>query len=295
MIRRAAIIVVALTLNPILLRAQNVVFTVDAPSADVHRGPSMVNPVIGHVPRGTVLPVSRNLGSWVRVPWRAGEDGFAYVHISSGHIGPLKSAAVAAKTPERSSPATPTARTIPPPAPPPPAPPPQQRLPVERPAPATVIPASHTFGVGGLAGSVDNFGATARAWHGNRIGIQFGVMRDAIGSSVAPGRVTSMQVEPGVVYGLFDRVTDYVWIRPYVGSAVNFNHETLNVITPTALPPSTDNGVGLRLFGGAEFMFASAPRFGLTADLGYRRLPTPFAGFEHGPLSATIGGHWYIK
>ena len=63
MLRRAAIIVVALTLNPILLRAQNVVFTVDAPSADVHRGPSMVNPVIGHVPRGTVLPVSRNLGS----------------------------------------------------------------------------------------------------------------------------------------------------------------------------------------------------------------------------------------
>jgi len=76
---------------------------------------------------------------------------------------------------------------------------------------------------------------------------------------------------------------------------VNFTHETLNVTTPTALAPSTDNGVGLRLFGGAEFMFASAPRFGLTADLGYRRMPTPFAGFEYGPLSATIGGHWYIK
>jgi hypothetical protein len=104
-----------------------------------------------------------------------------------------------------------------------------------------------------------------------------------------------VQFEPGVVYGLFDHVSDYVWVRPYVGTVLSFNHETLSVTAPVAVQSSSDNSVGFRLFGGAELMFASAPRFGLTADLGYRRQPSPFAGFEPGRLSATIGGHWYIK
>ena len=77
MIRRAAALVLALTLNPTLLRAQDTVLTVNVSSADVHKGPSTVTPVIGHVSRGTVLPVSRNLGSWVKIAWPGAQDGSA--------------------------------------------------------------------------------------------------------------------------------------------------------------------------------------------------------------------------
>ena len=114
-------------------------------------------------------------------------------------------------------------------------------------------------------------------------------------SGVAAGRVTSMQFEPGVVYALFDRVSDYVWIRPYVGSVVSFRQQTLSVAAPLAVGTASDNSVGFRVFGGGELTFASVPRFGLSADLGYRRVPTPFPGFEAGPLSVSIAGHWYVK
>ena len=47
--------------------------------------------------------------------------------------------------------------------------------------------------------------------------------------------MTSVQFEPGVVYALFDRANDYVWIRPYVGSVLSFRHETLERHGPVAL------------------------------------------------------------
>jgi hypothetical protein len=157
-----------------------------------------------------------------------------------------------------------------------------------------VTPASHIVGVGGIVASTHSFGATARAWNTGRLGIQFGLTRDSMTSAAASGRVTSMQFEPGVVYGLLDHISDYVWIRPYVGSAVSFSHQTLSS-TSEALPPTSDNGLGFTIFGGTELTFASAPRFGLSADLGYRRFPTPFPGFDAAPLRVSIAGHWYIK
>ena len=45
MIRPIAAIVLALTLTPAVLHAQDVVFTVTAASADVHTGPSTATPV----------------------------------------------------------------------------------------------------------------------------------------------------------------------------------------------------------------------------------------------------------
>ena len=111
-------------------------------------------------------------------------------------------------------------------------------------------------------------------------------------SDVAAGRVSSTQFEPGVVYALLDRVSDYMWIRPYVGSAVSLRHQTWS---GAAAESVSDNGLGFRIFGGSELMFASLPRFGLSADLGYRRVPTPFPGFEARPISVSIAGHWYVK
>ena len=289
MLRRAAAIVLALALNPALVRAQDTVFTVNVASADVYKGPSTVNPIVGHAPRGAVLPVSRNLGSWVKVAWPNAPDGVGYVHVTMGQITPANANAPGAKmSPRASSAAAPATKTMPPPT----------RTPAaEHVAPRAqpnVTPASHMFGVGGLVGSMSSFGATARAWRDNHLGFQVGLSRDAMTSDVAADRVTSMQFEPAVVYAPFDRVSDYVWIRPYVGAGLSVRHQTLKVDVPGVDSPS-DNGVGFRLFGGGELTFASLPQFGLSVDLGYRRLPTPFPGFNADPLNVSIAGHWYIK
>lgn len=142
---------------------------------------------------------------------------------------------------------------------------------------------------------MSSFGATARAWRGNRLGIQLAFTRDAMTSDVAAGRVTSMGFEPGVVYALFDHVSDYIWIRPYVGSVLSFRHQTLKVPAPAAMESASDNGIGFRVFGGSELTLAAAPWFGLSAELGYRRFPTLFPEFEANRLSVSIAGHWYIK
>jgi hypothetical protein len=298
MVRRMAAVVLAITLSPTPVRAQEAVLTVTVLSADVHQGPSTVTPVIGHVSRGTVLPVSRNLGSWARVVWPDAPEGVAYVHVTMGRLGPSSADASAANTSPRTSfaPASGTSAaasattTIPPvtrrPA--------GERMAVR--GELNDTPITHIFGVGGLVGSRSSFGATARAWRSDHLGIQLAFTRDAMTSDVAAGRVTSIRVEPGVVYGLFDHVSDYVWIRPYVGSVLSFRHQTLKVSAPAPTAPASDNGMGFRVFGGSELTFAGLQRFALSAELGYRRFSTtPFPEFEADRLSASIAGHWYIK
>ena len=48
-------------------------------------------------------------------------------------------------------------------------------------------------------------------------------------------------------------------------------------------------------FGGAEFTFASMPRFGVSTDVGYRRSDATFEGFSTDRLSLAVAGHWYIR
>lgn len=291
MIRRIAAVVLTLALTPALVHAQDTVLTVTAPSADVYKSPSNVTPIVGHASRGAVLPVSRNLGSWVKVAWPGAPDGVGYVHVTMGRLGPASGAAPATSMSPRASS---TAAASAPIAPMPPARTAPPTRAVARPA-VNKTPESHVLGLGGLVGPMSTIGASARAWRDDRLGFQLALTRDAMSSDLAGNRVTSMQIEPGVVYGLLDHVTDYVWLRPYTGAALSFRRETLRFPTATGVEPVSDSGLGVRLFGGAEFTFASVPQLGLSVDLGYRRVPTPFVGFEADHLSAAIAGHWYIK
>ena len=291
MIRRAAAVALALALNPALVAAQDTVFTVTAPSADVYKGPTNVTPVIGRAPRGTVLPVTRNLGSWAKVAWPDAPDGIGYVHLTMGRLTSSKAeppaASVVRRTTADPGPATPAM-----------SPQPARQLPRDRMVvidEATGAPISHMFGVGGRVESTRSFGATARMWRNDRVGIQVALARDAMTSDVTAGRVTSMHVEPGVVFALFDHVSDYIWTRPYVGSGVSFHHQSLKVSASDGEVAASDNGVGYRLFVGSELTFPTAQRFGLSIEFGYRRVPAPFQGFEAGKLSAALAGHWYIK
>jgi len=292
MIRRAAAVAIALALNPALLRAQDTVLTITVPSADIYKGPSTVNPIIGHAARGTALTVTRNLGSWARVAWSDAPDGIGYVHMTMGRLSTGSgSASVSSPMRASSTPASGPAQ-VPMPL--------EARTPAATPNRSAVVgqqggsAISHILGVGGLVGSMSTYGATARQWQHNRFGVQVGLTRD-VQTSEAEGRVTAMQVEPGVVYALFDRVRDYVWVRPYVGSALSFRHQTL---TPPASVPGdsvSDSGVGFRVFGGSEITFATMTRLALSAEVGYRQLPAPFPGFEADHMTLSIAGHWYIK
>ena len=316
MIRRAVAIAVALALSQVVLQGQDVAFTISVPSADVYKGPSTVTPVIGHVPRGATLSVLRNLGSWVKVPWPDAQDGVAYVHVTMGNLAPANTNGVTPNKPPRGSsaslsgsastqtstpaiagggPAPSTLAGLTAPQPTPGSRPhrgPRERVVVRSQGGAAI---SHIFGAGAVFGSTDTFGATARAWRDNRLGVQIGFTRDAMTSDVAPGRVTAWQFEPAVVYGLYDFVSDYFWIRPYVGSGVSIRHQTLNPSTQGAAAVASDTGAGFRAFGGGEVTFAGAPRFALSVEAGYRAVPTPFPGFAPDHVGLSISGHWYFK
>lgn len=299
MMHRAVAVALALVCSPAILHAQDAVLTVSVPSADVYKGPSNVTPVIGHVPRGTELSVLRNLGSWIRVPWPSAPDGVAYVHVTMGRLSPptagapgrppAQGSSVAGSTSSPAASSSSPAMTQTRPTPPHTVP--RDRVVVRDQDGATI---SHVVGVGGAIGSVRSIGATARMWTGNRLGVQVGFTRETLKSDVSAARVTSMQIEPAIVYGICDLVGDYVWVRPYVGSGMTVRHLTLNESPANAQRP-TDTGVGFRLFGGSEFTFAGASRFALSVEAGYRRYPTPFDGFAADRVVASIAGHFYIK
>src|SRR5207245_9920116 len=81
-------------------------------------------------------------------------------------------------------------------------------------------------GVGGERGGPRlGWGATARAWSCKRFGIQFEVSRYALID--APGHLTSSQFTPSLLYSLRDRVTDYFWVRPYLGAGLSLQRQTL--------------------------------------------------------------------
>ena len=137
------------------------------------------------------------------------------------------------------------------------------------------------------------FGASARAWAKNRLGVQFGVSRYELSDATAAGRVTALQLAPSLLYSLKDRVTDFVVIRPYFGGGAGWQRQTYT--TPLVVADAvTDNSLGFQAFGGSEFTFASMPRFAVSADLGYNRFPTPFTGVSFGGLGVSFSGHWYV-
>ena len=75
MIRQASIITIAVALIPTFAFAQGAQFTVSVQSAAVRKAPSTGSPAVGQAPRGAVLDVTRDIGSWVKVAWPDAPDG----------------------------------------------------------------------------------------------------------------------------------------------------------------------------------------------------------------------------
>jgi len=294
MIRHVAAIAVALCLGPSWLFAQSTVFTVNTEPANVYKSPSTGSPVIGKAPRGAELEVTRELGSWVKVVWLDAQDRAGYLHVSTG-----STVHGATPVPNPAAGFTSARPAIGFASPPATAPPPEHSEAAE-PAASTrtvyVSPPTHLLGVGGRMGGPSlGFGATARAWPwpSNRFGIQFDMSRYALVD--APGHLASSQFTASMLYSLRDRLTDYLWVRPYLGAGSSLQRQTLNLGAAGTSDAVSDTRLGFQAFGGGEVAFASAPRFTLSADVGYHWLPTSFAGFELGGLGLAVSGHWYIK
>jgi hypothetical protein len=290
MIRLAAAVGVALCVSQATLHAQAPIFTVQAESADVYKAPSTGSAVIGHAPRGTALPVTRELGSWVKVSWPRGEDGVGYVHVSMGSLGQSETGrpVAAARSPQPiSEAASSTSAPVRVPA----------TTPQRAPAPVVYLQApGHLVGFGGRVGRSNvGFGASARAWSHDRFGVQFDLTRAAMAGLAPTEHVTSMQFEPGVLYTLADHVADYIWVRPYAGSGLTIGRRSLSSTIPGAVPVASESHVGVQAFGGTELTFASVPRFAVSVDVAYRWGTMEFAGIDLGRVGLSVAGRWYVK
>jgi hypothetical protein len=159
-----------------------------------------------------------------------------------------------------------------------------------------VQPPSHFIGLGGnmMAASPVGFGAAMRTWSRGQPSFQMTVSHSTQTSLTAPGEVASLQIAPSLLYSLRDRLTDYLWVRPYFGGGVTFVRDSLRDITP-GVTDATKNGFGWQGFGGAEFTFPSVPKFTLSADVGYYWRPDSFTGFESDRIGFSVSGHWYVK
>ena len=165
-----------------------------------------------------------------------------------------------------------------------------------RPQPAVAyVPApSHTFGIGVLtSGPGMGIGGTARAWAGGRLGVQLDVVRTAMRNDLFGSSLTSTQVGPRVLMALRDRVSDSLWVRPYVGAGARFYRSSVSGLGVGV--PTTDNRIGAQMFGGVELSAAGAPRFGLSVDVGYDWLQNPFDQYTLNGVAVAVSGRWYVR
>jgi hypothetical protein len=304
MTRWVAVVAVALCLSPSWLGAQTTIFTVTVASAGIRQAPTNGSPIVGYKAKGEVLDVRRNLGSWIEVAWPTAATGVAYISMSLGSIGqsapPVRRPMTIAEYMSTSAPPpglAPTAATC---ACVDAAAASAQSGRASSVAPSiqqgtTYVAPTHFVGLGGLyGGATQSAGATGRAWSRRRFGGQVEVSREAR-TNAAAERLTSQQIASSVLYALPSRVSDYLWFRPYVGGGTTFYRTTRPTTTLAIGETSADNGLGLQMFGGGELTLAAIPRFALSADLGYRKWPGSFAGFEPRKLGLKVSGHWYIR
>ena len=91
MVRRMAAVVLALTLYPASVVAQNAVLAGHRsrrPTCTRVRAPPLPSSAMSRA--APCCPVSRNLGSWARVDWPDAPEAVAYVHVTMGRLGAVQ-------------------------------------------------------------------------------------------------------------------------------------------------------------------------------------------------------------
>ena len=292
--RHASVVAIVLGLMPSLAAAQSTDFTVSVQSAAVRKSPSTGSPIVGQAPRGAVLEVTRDIGSWVKVTWPEAPDGIGYVHQSMGKL---------AQRATREERLAATFASLPPPEPVdmPLLTADQQAASIDMSTTRTIYipPPTHVFGLGaqmtGASGATPGYGFTSRIWSRKRLGVQLDLSQTTMTSTLSPERLRSTQFAPSLIYSLPDYVSDSLWLRPYFGGGAALTRSKLTSGTPEVSAAVSESVFGLRGFGGAEFTIPNMPRFAISADLGYQWSQQPFAGFDLGGVGFALSGHWYVK
>jgi hypothetical protein len=329
----AVVVALCLSASPLHAQnAPTTKLTVSEASATVHKTPSVGSPVIGKAPRGTELVVTREVGDWVKVSWPSSPDGAGYVRASSlaraAAPGVAKAAATNAPASAKPSATLKKATTAKPAAgaktttakaapaakatsepvsakaavsPTPTVAPVavrDEQIPVAQPSapsPARTlyVAPTHAFGVGAFGGS-RGLGGSARAWKKGRLGLQLEFSRYNYDSVDMLSRASVTDIAPGVLFALNDRVTDTVWLRPFVGVAGHFAHSSRTDLIFVEATESA-NTMGARVFVGSELSLSSVPALAISMDVGYYHQPEPFIGFEPGGMGFSVAAHWYLK
>ena len=242
--------IVLLLVAPARLSAQSAEFRVDTASASVHKAPSIASPVIGHARQGVALEVTRDLGSWVKVPWPDASGGIGYIHVSMG-------TRIGASLP--------------------------------RVAVASVVPAGEAAAASQSVALWRRTMSCRRRTSSDSVGSSADRRSDR-GSTRGPGSRSAgaaARGRPHLVHRS-DRFRsadrDSVCAEPPVlpvesrdrlrvgsalpGSRSSLVRQSLGVIPPGGVAVSRSS-VGVQTFGGGEFTFASVPRFSVSADLRY--------------------------
>jgi len=286
--RSIAAVIALLCLNPVWLHAQGPAFTVSTASADVHTAPTVASPVLGQAKRGAVLTVTRELGSWVRVAWPAAPDGAGYVHVNMGAVtggsptgitslaGTASAVTVSSATTESGlTPATVNAASV---------------------TPGYVVAPAHIVGFGGQMGhAAFGSGLSTRTWLSDRVGLQLEFARSPLSDPVLEDRRTAVQFSPSVLFALPNLMTDYVWVRPYLGSGPRFLRQTVGMGPQAGGVTLSKNSLGFQAFGGSELTFSSIARFTLSADVRYGWIQEDQVSSELGGLGFAVSAHWYVK
>ena len=211
--RHASVVAIVLGLMPSLAAAQSTDFTVSVQSAAVRKSPSTGSPIVGQAPRGAVLEVTRDIGSWVKVTWPEAPDGIGYVHQSMGKL---------AQRATREERLAATFASLPPPEPVdmPLLTADQQASSIDMSTTRTIYipPPTHVFGLGaqmtGASGATPGYGFTSRIWSRKRLGVQLDLSQTTMTSTLSPERLRSTQFAPSLIYSLPDYVSDSLWLRP---------------------------------------------------------------------------------
>ena len=279
---RLAAVAVGLVLSTSPVYAQDNVFTITVPSANIHAAPTTASRIIATAPRGSTFAVARNLGSWVAVASPDATDGAGYLHLSWGTL----SSGDAVDGGRTLTQATSTSSANPQIDP-------QSGDLVRQPVSRVHLP-SHVVGAGGRVGvqALSGFAAMGRLWFAGPVGAQLELGR-ATHTSAGLLRMNVTEVGVSAITSFADLANNAAWIRPYAGGGISFFRSSLRSTSGAAM--ATDSTRGYQAFGGAEFTSANLPQLAVSADVRHMWATTPFGGFETGGLGLGLAAHWYVK
>jgi hypothetical protein len=135
--------------------------------------------------------------------------------------------------------------------------------------------------------------ATGRAWAFGALGLQLEAGQSIYPSLTTSGRVRALQLAPSLVVSPPGKVTNAVWVRPYLGGGISFNRLTLG--SPLDGINIVEHVVGSHVIGGAELTSASVPQFAVSADVRRQWASTTESDFDLDGMGVTLSAHWYLK